>query len=92
MDLATFKADLERDGFTDIDTRSIEPNLFNAVHSHPFHVRAQMLEGELVLRWEGKQKTYRAGNIFTMATGCERTEWYGPEGAKFMVGRRPPTT
>jgi quercetin dioxygenase-like cupin family protein len=89
MDLTTFKAGLEKDGYTEIDTRTIEPNLFNAAHSHPFHVRAQMLQGELVLSWDGKQQTYRAGDIFTMVAGCEHTEWFGPEGAKYIVGRKP---
>ncbi len=88
MDLTTFKAELAQDGYTEIDTRTIEPNLFNSAHSHPFHVRAQMLEGELTLSWEGTQRTFRAGEIFTMAAGCEHTEWFGAAGAKYIVGRK----
>ncbi len=88
MDLASFKAGLEQDGFTEIDTRTIEPNLYNAAHSHPFHVRAQLLEGELTLSWDGQQRTFQAGEIFTMAAGCEHTEWFGPQGAKYIVGRK----
>lgn len=88
MDLTAFKAGLAQDGYTEVDTRAIEPNLYNPAHSHPFHVRAQMLEGELTLAWEGQQRTFRAGEIFTMVAGCEHTEWFGSEGARYIVGRK----
>ncbi len=89
MDLTAFKAALQQDGYTEIDTRKMEPNLYNAPHSHPFHVRAQMTSGELTLSWEGQQRTFRAGEVFTMTAGCEHTEWFGPEGAEYVVGRKP---
>ncbi|MFM9886619.1 MAG: cupin domain-containing protein [Burkholderiales bacterium] len=92
MDLTAFKAGLAQDGYTEIDTRAIEPNLYNPAHSHPFHVRAQLLEGELTLAWDGQQRTFRAGEVFTMAAGCEHTERFGPEGARYIVGRKAAAT
>lgn len=88
MDQAAFRSELARDGFDEVDTRSIAPGLYNAPHSHPFEVRALMLAGELTLAWADQQRTFRAGEIFTMAAGCEHTEWFGPEGASYIVGRK----
>jgi quercetin dioxygenase-like cupin family protein len=88
MDQAAFRSELARDGFDEVDTRSIAPDLYNAPHSHPFEVRALMLAGELTLAWADQQRTFRPGEIFTMAAGCEHTEWFGPEGASYIVGRK----
>jgi quercetin dioxygenase-like cupin family protein len=83
-----FSAQLARDGFDEIQTRTIAPNLYNPAHSHPFEVRALMLAGELTLAWEDQQRTFGAGEVFTMAAGREHTEWFGPEGATYLVGRK----
>jgi hypothetical protein len=32
--------------------------------------------------------TFGPGEIFAMAAGCEHTEWFGPEGATYLVGRK----
>ena len=47
-----------------------------------------MLTGELTLAWEDQQHTFVPGEIFVMAAGCEHTEWFGPEGATYLVGRK----
>jgi len=85
---AEFSTQLARDGFDDIETRTMAPNLYNAAHSHAFEVRALMLAGELTLDWEDKHHTFTAGEVFTMAAGCEHTEWFGVEGATYLVGRK----
>jgi quercetin dioxygenase-like cupin family protein len=89
MDQAAFRSELARDGFDEVDTRSIAPDLYNPPHSHAFEVRALMLTGELTLAWADQQRTFKPGEIFTMAAGCEHTEWFGPEGASYIVGRKP---
>jgi quercetin dioxygenase-like cupin family protein len=88
MDQTAFRAELERGGFNEIETRSIAPNVYNPPHSHAFEVRALMLTGELTLAWEDQQHTFVPGEIFVMAAGCEHTEWFGPEGASYLVGRK----
>jgi quercetin dioxygenase-like cupin family protein len=88
MDQTAFRSELARDGFDEVDTRSMEPNLYNPPHSHPFEVRALMITGELTLGWDDQQRTFGPGEIFTMAAGCRHTEWFGPEGASYVVGRK----
>ena len=82
-----FTEELLRDGY-EVATRSMEPNLHNGTHSHPFEVRAVMLSGELTLQYEGRTQVCRAGDVFTMRAGCEHEERFGPEGASYVVGRR----
>jgi redox-sensitive bicupin YhaK (pirin superfamily) len=37
---------------------------------------------------EGTEKTYRAGDTFTMTAGCRHSERSGPDGARYLAGRR----
>jgi quercetin dioxygenase-like cupin family protein len=60
----------------------------NPEHSHPFDVRAMVLKGALTLSCDGQSRTYRQGEIFTMARGCLHSESYGGQGAVVLVGRR----
>jgi quercetin dioxygenase-like cupin family protein len=84
----TFQADLQRDGFAEIDTRSLPPGQFNPTHSHPFEVRAMVLDGEITLTYDGATHVYRSGDVFSMAPGCEHAEQVGGAGVSYMVGRR----
>jgi ethanolamine utilization protein EutQ (cupin superfamily) len=90
MDNAAFSAALMQDGYNEISTKSQPALMENGAHSHPFDVRALMLEGELTLGFDGKTEVYRAGDVFTMQAGCQHTEKFGPQGATYLVGRRQP--
>ena len=89
MNADQFTRELMRDGFEPA-TRTMDPNVINATHAHPFEVRALMLAGELTLRFEGQTQVCRAGDVFTMRAGCEHDERFGPEGATYVAGRRQP--
>lgn len=90
QDLVAFEADLEQRGFVEIQTREIPGHTHNTEHAHPFEVRALMLDGELSLSCDGQTRTYRAGEVFTMAAGREHVEHFGAAGARYLVGRRYP--
>lgn len=90
MDTRTFEADLRRDGYQDIETKSQPADVHVGSHAHDFDVRALVLSGEVTLSWDGKTQTYRSGEVFTMAAGCPHTEQYGPQGYTYLVGRRRP--
>ena len=87
-DETAFRSELARDGFDEVEMRTIAPDLYNSPHSHAFEVRALMFAGELTLAWQDQQRTFRTGEIFRMAAGCEHTERFGPEGATYLVGRK----
>ena len=88
MNTDDFQSALLTDGFADVDTRSLPPAQVNPLHSHPFAVRALVLEGEITLTVAGEARVYRGGDVFTMAAGCEHAEQVGPSGVSYLVGRR----
>jgi len=91
MQTPTFEEELRRDGFGDVETKSVEGNKCVGNHSHPFDVRAKVLSGEITLTFDGASHTYRAGDVFTMTAGCEHAELCGPAGITYTVGRRHKT-
>lgn len=91
IDTAAFEAQLQAEGFIELQTREIAAGTHNASHAHPFEVKALMLDGELSLACEGRTVTYRAGEVFTMAAGCDHVEQFGSDtAARYIVGRKYP--
>ena len=88
MDRHIFEQTLKSDGYNEISTKTTPGNKHNPEHSHPYDVRAMVIDGALTLNWDNKTKTYLAGDIFTMARGCLHTETYGPHGATTLSGRK----
>lgn len=90
MNALDFESALKHAGYLEVETKLTKPGFATAPHSHPFDVRALVLEGEMTLASEGASRTYRAGEVFEMAAGREHSERYGPEGARTLVGRKHP--
>ena len=87
MNAEQFTEELVREGF-EVVTKSMEANVRNSAHSHPFDVRLMVLSGEMSVVSDGTTTTCRAGETFAMRAGCEHEEHYGAEGATYLVGRR----
>ena len=87
MDRAQFEAELKRDGYEPIISTTPGAKV-NPEHSHPFDVRAMVMEGALTLSCDGKAVTYTPGQIFSMPKGCLHFESYGDEGAVVLLGRK----
>ncbi len=88
MSTAAFEQELRQLGFLEIETKSVERNKRVGDHSHPFDVRAKVIDGEITLICSGERRTYRAGDVFTMDAGREHAEECGPDGVTYTVGRR----
>ena len=89
MDATRFEARLRAEGFPEIRTNNMPPHCHNAEHSHPFDVLALVLEGDITLTVDGSRRTYREGDEFAMKAGCKHVEDVGPQGVKYLVGRKP---
>jgi quercetin dioxygenase-like cupin family protein len=89
MDDATFKQDLDREGFKQTEV-CWEPGRTTPEHAHPFDVRGLVLDGEITLKTAGQSTPYRAGQEFVMPAGCPHAEFIGPDGVRILVGRRDP--
>ena len=70
MDRQTFEAELARDGY-EIQTNTTPGVKVNPEHSHPYDVRAMVVQGALTLSRDGTSRTYRAGETFTCV--CQTT-------------------
>ena len=87
MDRAVFEAELKSEGY-EVMTNTTPGEKVNPEHSHPYDVKAMVVQGALTLTSEGKVRTYKAGESFTMTKGCLHSESYGPEGAITLFGRK----
>jgi quercetin dioxygenase-like cupin family protein len=85
----SFEARLKAEGYPEIRFNQYPPNRHNPEHTHPFDVHALVLEGEISLTVDGKKTRYGAGAEFTMAAGCRHIEDVGPQGVRYLAGRRP---
>jgi uncharacterized cupin superfamily protein len=83
-----FESVLRRDGFDDIQRKSLPGGILVAEHAHPFDVRALVLDGEITLTIEGIAHAFREGDIFVMPAGHRHAESIGPAGVDYLVGRR----
>lgn len=57
-------------------------------HTHPFEANALILEGEITLVAEGKTWHCKAGDTFRLAANVPHTEHYGPQGVRYLAGRK----
>ena len=89
MDTTPFEAALVQDGYRDIETKALLGTYRAGAHSHAFDVRALVLAGEITLTWNGATRSFATGDVFTMDAGCPHAEAAGPEGVRYLVGRRP---
>ena len=88
MQRAEFMQTLAEERFEDVVTVQREANGALDSHAHPFEAKALILEGELVIRTDGVDHVYRAGDVFHLLAQVVHIERYGPEGVKYLVGRK----
>lgn len=70
--------------------RQWAPGLVLDTHTHPFAVKALMVEGELWLECCGHTRHLRAGDRFELAADEPHAERYGAQGAIYWVARTNP--
>ena len=88
MNESDFTAQLKADGFTEIDTQSLDPRPGKGRHRHLFEIRGLVLSGTFVVTIDSEPVTHTAGQIFAVAEGQLHDESIGPEGARVLVGRK----
>src|ERR1700730_6367258 len=91
MERTIFETELREQGYAEVVDRRMEAGAVNPEHAHEFDARLLVLEGAMTITSEGNQRTYRAGDTFAMTAGCRHSERSGPEGARYLAGRRYPT-
>ncbi len=88
VDAEAFRAALAADGYEALE-RSLPPGPASEAHTHPFHARLLVLEGAFTIAVEGKPVTYGPGGTCAVPAGTLHTEAPGPEGVRYIAGRKP---
>lgn len=83
-----FAGDARAEGFTDVLERQWAPGTLLESHTHPFALRAIVVEGEMWLSVEGDIRHLRPGDVFALDQGVPHSERYGPEGAALTRASR----
>ena len=82
-----FEAAERAHGCKEVVARSWDPDVVQDTHTHPFHARALVVQGEMWLTVDGKTEHLGPGDRFDVPAGKPHAERYGPEGATYWVAR-----
>jgi len=83
-----FEAQLRADGYSEIESQTLEARPGKGRHRHLFAIRGLVLSGTFNVMLDGEPVTHGPGQIFTVAEGQLHDESIGPEGARILVGRK----
>lgn len=82
-----FREQLSSAGFETVVLVEREPGSLGT-HAHPFEARGLVLEGELTIVSDAGEQHCSAGQTFQLAANTPHTESYGPQGVKYLAGRK----
>jgi quercetin dioxygenase-like cupin family protein len=83
----TFKSVALAEGFDEVLERVWAPDTVLEEHTHPFAVKAKVVQGEMWLTVGGVTQHLKPGDLFELEHGVPHSERYGPEGATYWVAR-----
>jgi len=84
----TFAAAAKTRGFEEVLERKWQPSRVLDAHTHPFAVKALLVQGEMWLVVENHEQHLLPGDAFTLERGVPHIERYGAEGATYWAARR----
>lgn len=88
MEHDEFIASLAKDGFHEVLTVTRPANEYLDAHVHPFEAKALLIHGQLRLRVNDVEQLYQAGQVFHLPANQSHSEYYGPDGVSYLVGRK----
>ncbi len=83
-----FQAEALAQGFDEVVERVWAPSEVIHTHTHPFAVRARVVQGEMWLTAGADTRHLVPGDEFTLARDAPHAERYGPAGATYWAARR----
>jgi hypothetical protein len=83
-----FEAEARAQGFDEIAERKWDPGTVVQSHTHPFSVRALVVQGEMWLSVGNDVRHLGPGDEFTLDRNVAHSERYGTEGATYWAARR----
>jgi quercetin dioxygenase-like cupin family protein len=87
MNEAQFIEMLQQEDYPDpVEVRQA-PNGSLGEHSHPFAVKALVIDGSIDITIQGNRKTYSIGDVFQLGFEEPHSESYGPTGVVYLASR-----
>ena len=83
----TFTAEQRAIGCDEVIERKWQPGVVLDTHTHPFSVRALVVQGEMWLTVAERTQHLRAGDRFELDANVPHAERYGADGATYWVAR-----
>jgi len=83
-----FEAAARAQGFDEIVERKWDPGTVVQSHTHPFSVRALVVQGEMWLSVGKDVRHLGPGDEFTLDRNVAHSERYGAQGATYWAARR----
>lgn len=83
----TFQSVALAEGFDEVVERVWAPGTVLEEHTHPYAVKAMVVQGEMWLTVAGQTQHLRPGDLFELEHGEPHAERYGSEGATYWVAR-----
>jgi len=78
----------EADGFDEVIERKWPPSTVLDTHTHPFALKALVVDGEMWLRVGDDERHLVPGDEFMLERDVPHAERYGAQGATYWVARR----
>ena len=88
MERNEFVEMIAKEGFAEGVIEERESNGFLEAHVHSFEAKALILAGELRMRVGEVEQVYTPGSVFHLLANVSHSEFYGPEGLQYLVGRK----
>ena len=87
MNEAQFIEMLQQEDYPDpVEVRQA-PNGSLGEHSHPFAVKALVIDGSINITIQDNRKTYSIGDVFQLGFEEPHSESYGPTGVVYLASR-----
>jgi quercetin dioxygenase-like cupin family protein len=87
-DFAAYAAAARAEGFDEVTERRWEPGVTVDTHTHPFAVKAVVVQGEMWLTVGDATRHLRPGDTFALERDVPHAERYGAAGATYWAARR----
>lgn len=83
-----FEANARAEGFDEVVERRWAARTVLEPHTHPFALKARVVQGEMWLIVGEEVRHLLPGDTFTLDSGARHVERYGEDGATYWVARR----
>jgi quercetin dioxygenase-like cupin family protein len=83
----TYRSERLAEGFDEVTERVWAPETTLDTHTHPFAVKARLVQGEMWLTVGGETRHLRPGDSFELNREVPHAERYGASGATYWVAR-----